>query len=157
MTTYVALIRGIMPMNPNTKSDKLKALFELLGFKNVATVIASGNVVFQTASANSAELETKIEKALTAKLNFTSTVIIRSEDELKKLVTKNPFKGIEDKKPNYLVVTFIKGKKGEIATVINLGTGNTPDFMRGIEKKHGKQITTRTWKSIARILKKMSD
>jgi hypothetical protein len=41
---YVALLRGIMPTNPNMKGEKLKAVFEGLGFSNVHTVIASGNV-----------------------------------------------------------------------------------------------------------------
>jgi uncharacterized protein (DUF1697 family) len=155
MNTYVALLRGIMPMNPNMKSEKLKGLFESLGFKNVATVIASGNVVFDSPSSDTAALETKIEKALPVKLGFSSTTIIRSKEELERLVKKDPFKGVEDKKPNYLVVTFFKDRKKELCTVINLDDGKTPDFMRNIEKKHGKEITTRTWKTVGRILAKM--
>ena len=155
MTTYVALLRGIMPMNPNMKGEKLKAVFESLGFKNVATVIASGNVVFDSAIKDTSALEAKIEKALPAQLGFTSTTMVRSSDDLTRLIKKNPFKGIKDEKPNYLVVTFFKDKKKELYTVINLEAGKTPDFMREMEKKHGKQITTRTWKTIGRILTKM--
>ncbi|HEY9481210.1 MAG TPA: DUF1697 domain-containing protein [Candidatus Paceibacterota bacterium] len=157
MTTYVALLRGIMPTNPNMKSEKLKVAFESLGFKNVATVIASGNVVFDSSSKNSGALETKIEKTLPEKLGFKSTTIIRSKDELLQLVAKDPFKGVKDEKPNYLVVTFFKDRTPELASVIDISSpdGRTPSFMAQIEKKHGKQITTRTWKTVARILKKM--
>jgi uncharacterized protein (DUF1697 family) len=155
MTIYVALLRGIMPMNPNMKSEKLKGVFKSLGFKNVVTVIASGNVVFETNSKNIRALETKIEKALPKQLGFTSTTIIRSQEDLKSLVKKDPFKGIEDKSPNYLVVTFFKNREEELCTVIDLSSKKTPEFMRQLEKKHGKQITTRTWKTIGRILKKM--
>ena len=155
MTTYVALLRGIMPMNPNMKSERLKALFESLGFKKVHTVIASGNVVFGSSSTNMAALEAKIEKALPQKLDFTSTTIIRSRAELEALVKKNPFKGVKDEKPNYLVVTFFKDRRKELCTTIDLSSGKTPDFMRELEKKHGKAMTTRTWKTIHRILKKM--
>lgn len=156
MTTYVALLRGIMPTNPNMKGEKLKAVFESLGFKNVATVIASGNVVFESPSTDTAALEKKIEKALPAQLGFSSTTIIRSQTELEALTKKNPFKGIKDEKPNYLIVTFFKDRKKELCTVIDLGTDKTPEFMRDIEKKHGKEVTTRTWKTVGRILKKMS-
>ena len=116
MTTYVALLRGIMPTNPNMKSEKLKVAFESLGFKNVATVIASGNVVFDSSSKNSGALETKIEKTLPEKLGFKSTTIIRSKDELLQLVAKDPFKGVKDEKPNYLVVTFFKDRTPELAS-----------------------------------------
>jgi uncharacterized protein (DUF1697 family) len=152
---YVALLRGIMPMNPNMKGEKLKGVFEGLGFRNVQTVIASGNVVFESSSKSTATLEKKIEKALPEKLGFTSTTIIRSKEELEALVKKNPFKGIKDEKPNYLVVTFFKDRKPELCTVIDLAAGKTPDFMSKLERQHGKAITTRTWKTVHRILAKM--
>lgn len=155
MATYVALLRGIMPMNPNMKGEKLKGAFESLGFNNVATVIASGNVVFETSATNTAALEAKIEKALPQRLGFKSTTIIRSKEQLEQLVQKNPFKGIKDEKPNYLIVTFFKDRTKELCTVIKLGESTTPDFMRSLEKKHGKEITTRTWKTVHRILRTM--
>jgi uncharacterized protein (DUF1697 family) len=155
MPTYVALLRGIMPMNPNMRGEKLKKVFESLGFQDVATVIASGNVVFSTRSQSIAALEAKIEVALPKQLGFKSTTIIRSRDELECLVKKNPFKGIRDEKPKYLIVTFFKDKRKELCTVVDLTTAKTPDFMRALEKEHGKAMTTRTWKTIGRILKKM--
>jgi uncharacterized protein (DUF1697 family) len=155
MAMYVALLRGIMPMNPNMKGEKLKGVFESLGFKNVSTVIASGNVVFESDSKNTALLEAKIERELPLRLGFTSTTIVRSRDELLRLAKKNPFKGIKDEKPNYLIVTFFKDRQKELSTTLDLSGLRTPDFMRTIEKKHGKGITTRTWKTVNRILKRM--
>jgi uncharacterized protein (DUF1697 family) len=105
---YVAVLRGIMPTNPNMRGEKLKAVFDALGFKNVHTVLASGNVVFDSSSKNAAALETKIERELPKKLGFARTTIIRSRAELESLVNKNPFKGVKDKKPNYLIVTSLK-------------------------------------------------
>lgn len=152
---YVALLRGIMPMNPNMRGEKLKAVFEDLGFTNVHTVIASGNLVFDSPQKDAAALEKKVEAALPKKLKFSSTTIIRSEKELQALAKRNPFKGVKDEKPNYLVVTFFKNKQKELCTVIDLRAGKTPNFMSKIEKMHGKEITTRTWKTVHRILKKM--
>jgi uncharacterized protein (DUF1697 family) len=155
MARYVALLRGIGPTDPNMRGEKLRGVFEMLGFKNVATVIASGNVVFDSPSKSTAALEAKIEKVLPELLGFTSTTIIRSSEELERLVKKNPFKGTKDEKPNYLVVTFFKDRRKELCTVIDLSSAKTPDFMRRLEKEHGKEMTTRTWKTVSRILKKM--
>jgi uncharacterized protein (DUF1697 family) len=155
MPTYVALLRGIMPMNPNMKSERLKSVFESLGFENVETVIASGNVVFDSPSKNVAALEAKIEKALPAQLGFKSATIIRSCEELERLVKRNPFKGVKDEKPNYLLVTFFKDRRKELCTVLDSTDAKTPDFMRSLDREHGKEITSRTWKTVARILKKM--
>ncbi|MBA3789365.1 DUF1697 domain-containing protein [Patescibacteria group bacterium] len=157
MTTYVALLRGIMPMNPNMRGEKLREVFESLGLKKVATVIASGNVVFESTSKNIPALESTIEKALFTQLGFTSATIIRSREELERLVKKNPFKGVVDEKPNYLVITFFKKRTKELCTVIDLATTEPSQFMHDIEKDHGKEITTRTWKTVLRILKKMEE
>ena len=42
---YVALLRGIGPSNPNMRNERLRELFQKLGFQNVQTVISSGNVL----------------------------------------------------------------------------------------------------------------
>ncbi|HWB34182.1 MAG TPA: DUF1697 domain-containing protein [Candidatus Paceibacterota bacterium] len=152
---YVALLRGIGPTNPNMKGEKLAAVFEGLGFKNVHTVIASGNVVFDSPSTSIAALEAKIERALPEKLGFKSTTIIRSRVEMEALVKKNPFKGVQDEKPNYLLVTFFKDRRRELATVLQIGEKGTPEFMGRLERAHGKALTSRTWKTVNRILKKM--
>lgn len=156
MATYVALLRGIMPMNPNMKGERLRETFESLGFKNVGTVIASGNVVFDSPTKSADALEAKIEKALPHQLGFRSTTMIRSREDLERLAGKNPFRGVADKKPNYLVVTFFKDRRKELCTVLDLSNAKTPDFMRDLEKKHGRDMTTRTWKTVGRILKKMN-
>jgi uncharacterized protein (DUF1697 family) len=156
MPTYVALLRGVMPTNPNVKSEKLKRAFASLGFQHVETVLASGNVVFGSSSKSVAALEAKIEKALQDRLEFKTTAIVRGREELERLVKRNPFKGVkEDGKANYLICTFFKDGSKERCTVVDRTKENTPGFMRELEKEHGKAITTRTWKTIGRILKKM--
>jgi uncharacterized protein (DUF1697 family) len=56
--TYVAFLRGINSgLNPTTKMNVLRTAFEEMGFNNVKTVIASGNVLFDTKSTSEAQLE----------------------------------------------------------------------------------------------------
>ena len=64
MTTYVAFLRSINVGGRAVKMDRLRQLFESLGFSNVKTFIASGNVVFESASRNAKTLKQKIEAKL---------------------------------------------------------------------------------------------
>jgi len=174
MATYVALLRGIGPMNPNMKPKRLKWGFEKMGFKNVETVISSGNVVFES-KAKPAALEKKIEKALPKILKFSSTTIVRSKEELEKLVARDPYKGAEHNAKHYTLVTFFKEHSGklrtmprkgpgfkvmgifkrEVCVVIDLKNLHTPDMMTKFEKEYGKAQTSRTWKTVNRILARM--
>ena len=177
MTRYVALLRGIAPTNPNMRNDKLRGVFEKLGFANVKTVISSGNVIFESPSRSIRKLEERIENALPEQLGFSSTTIIRSQGQLQNLVDTNPFKGMEHSQKSSLNVTFLKKKRkidinfpyevdnrdytllgaydGALCSVIDLTGARTPDLMLWLEKQFGKEITTRTWKTVERILQAM--
>jgi uncharacterized protein (DUF1697 family) len=150
---YVALLRGIMPMNPNMSAKRLASAFEEMGFKNVATVISSGNVVFDSPVKDATKLETKIEAALPKLLKFKSTTMVRSFDELEKFVAKKPFKKPHSRE-HYALVTFFKDRRRELCQVLDVTKNKTPDLMSKMEKKFGKEITSRTFATVERILKK---
>jgi uncharacterized protein (DUF1697 family) len=174
MTRYVALLRGIAPMNPNMRNDKLRGVFEDLGFTNVRSVISSGNIVFDSPSTDVAALETQFEAAWQERLGFSSTTIVRSIEELDALTKRDPFAGAEHTPKTSLNVTFLKHPPAvhpafegrgytivdvtdrEICAVIDTTASKTPDYMAKAEKMYGKQITTRTWLTIHRILKAAS-
>ncbi len=159
MARYVALLRGIMPTNPNMKGAKLKGVLEKLGYTNVQTVIASGNVIFDSPSKNIPALEKKIEAAWPKMLGFKSTTIVWSQSDIEKLIEKKPFKNKTHSKRTYLLVTFLKYRQqapgGVLFAAIDLTDSHTPDLMKKAEKEHGKEITTRTWKTVERIYAKM--
>ena len=157
MISYVALLRGIMPANKRTRNEKLREVFEGLGFKDVHTIISSGNIIFKSKSKNIIQLESKLEKTLATRLQFKSSVMLRSRDELDRIIRKDPFKGKKHDKKSYLIVTFLKDEPREIFSVIYTTNAGTPDFMSKIEKTHGKIITTRTWNTVNKIMKKMDD
>lgn len=177
MPRYVALLRGIAPVNPNMRNEKLREVFKGLGFTGVKTVISSGNVIFESPSGNMRELEEKIEKALPEQLGFSSTAIIRSRARLERLMREDPFQEMKHGVRLSLNVTFlkqgsgpdmnfpykIKGRgstilgsyDGAICTVTDLAGSGTPGLMAWLEKQFGREITTRTWKTVERILKAM--
>jgi len=179
MTKYVALLRGISPSNPNMRNKKLRDVFEYLGFQNVQTVISSGNVLFESQSGNVNQFEAEIEKALSEQLGFTSTTIIRSKEEWQLFVNNKPFEDMKDTPESRLNVTFLKNKPETelkfpyqsenkdfivlgihdraICSIVNLTRAKTPDLMRWMEKEFSKEITTRTWKTVNRILKRLNE
>jgi hypothetical protein len=171
MTKYAALLRGIGPSNPNMRGVKLKQAAEAAGFKNVQTLLSSGNVIFESADTDQAKIEAKLETAWPAQLGFNSLTIVRSQAQLAALVNTNPYEGLEhDNKKTYLLVTFFKSppRPAPKANYYSLSAVNalcntidssglgTPDFMAQLDKRFGKhQITSRTWLTIRRILQKM--
>ena len=88
MPRYVALLRGVSPLN--AKMPELKRCFEGAGFTHVKTVLASGNVVFDARSASVAALEQKIEAAMQTTLGRSFYTLLRSRDALSALVATDP-------------------------------------------------------------------
>lgn len=94
MTKYVALLRGIN-VGGNNKVDmsKLKKVFENLDFKNVSTYINSGNVIFET---DKKDLEPLIEKTLKKAFGFPLRIVVRDDENIKKLCKEIPKDWLND-------------------------------------------------------------
>ena len=88
---YVALLRGI---NVGGKSlvrmADLKECVEELGYEDVSTFIASGNVLFETPERDAAKLESTLEKAIERRFNLPIAVVVRSRAELGRVVDAIP-------------------------------------------------------------------
>ncbi|MFI9509823.1 DUF1697 domain-containing protein [Nocardia sp. NPDC052566] len=177
MNRYAALLRGIMPSNPNMTGAKLRGVFEGLGFEGVASVLASGNVVFRSTETDIAALEDTIQQALNRELGIPGGTIVRGYDELRTLLDTDPFDGLTHCRETYLIATFFKHKAPKalpsetddpttriigydkparaFLAVIDNSDPKTPDWMVWLEKQYGKDITTRTWLTVQKIVKKM--
>ena len=91
MPRYIAFLRAINVGGHNVKMDRLRQLFESLGFAKVETFIASGNVVFDTPSKNSQSLERKIELTLQEALGYEVVTFIRTDAELEQIANYRAF------------------------------------------------------------------
>ena len=91
MTRYIAFLRAINVGAHTVKMDSLRQLIESLGFSNVKTFIASGNVLFETTSKNANALEKKIESKLRVALGYDVAAFIRMDAELKAIAAYKPF------------------------------------------------------------------
>jgi uncharacterized protein (DUF1697 family) len=82
MARYVAFLRGINLGKRRPPMTQLKALFEEMGFGEVATFIASGNVIFTSAARDATKLEAKISKHLEKTLGYQVDCFVRSAEEV---------------------------------------------------------------------------
>jgi uncharacterized protein (DUF1697 family) len=159
--------------------EKFTSFFEGLGFTGVKVVLASGNIIFESLSDDQVAIAEQIEIALPQKLGFQRSAVIRSEEELQHLIDQNPFEGIEQNhnRDSYLLFTFFRYEPkivlklpftpdnkpytllGQLDNAvygsIDLTSGEAPDYMAWLEKQFGKDITSRTPKTIRLILSKM--
>jgi uncharacterized protein (DUF1697 family) len=173
---YAAFLRGInVGGHTIIKMGELRKVFESLGFWNVKTVLASGNVLFEAPCENTAALSKQITGKLKDLLGREITVIVRSVEELRGLEASKPFKGIDLTTGARPIVTFVTDDLRDRAFSVPLphegfriliisdgaicsvsydqyGTG-TAQSMSIIEKTFGHNVTTRTWDTIIRLLK----
>ena len=91
MTSYIAFLRAINVGGHVVKMDRLRQLFEALGFSGVETFIASGNVLFEAGSGDAAALERRIELTLREALGYDVATFIRTDAELKAVAAHKAF------------------------------------------------------------------
>ena len=105
MTRYLALLRGInVGGRQKLKMADLRALLSSLGYTDVATLLQSGNAVFTAADGSPETLAVDIQDRITTELGLTVTVMVRTEDDLRRVIGQIPF---EVRDPSKCAVAFL--------------------------------------------------
>jgi len=107
MPRYIAFLRAINVGGHTVKMNRLRELFESFGFFNVETFIASGNVIFDSASKDATALEKKIAAGLRAELSFDVATFIRTGTELVHIANYKAFQQAEVDKATAFNVAFL--------------------------------------------------
>lgn len=102
-TRYVAFLRGLNVGGHRVAMPTLKREFEALGLDEVATFIASGNVVFRTDAAL-AEVETAIEERLRAALGYDVPAFLRTDAEVAEIAARRPFAHVEPRWTHHVLL-----------------------------------------------------
>ncbi len=175
MQKLVALLRGInVGGHHKVPMAELKSLLTNLGCDNVKTILNSGNIVFETKKKDIAGLERVIESTLAKNFGFSIPVILIAQKQITQLVNKDPFAGIDVHKNIRLYISFLKDthkvkltipylsndqsfsiidiEDKIIVSVLDLTISNTPKGMEDLEKLFGKNITTRNWNTILKLV-----
>lgn len=95
MSTWVAFLRGVNLGKRQMKMAELKACLEGLGMENVKTIVASGNVRFETGKAKG--LKDRLEAALLESFAFPVKLTLRSADEIEAMIASKPFAKVDPK------------------------------------------------------------
>jgi uncharacterized protein (DUF1697 family) len=92
MSEYAAFLRGMNVGGHRISNDDLRARFEELGFGEVRTFRASGNVIFAAAGEEpEEELSTRIETGLATALGYEVPVFLRDAGEIGTIAAHRPF------------------------------------------------------------------
>lgn len=165
---YAAFLRGVSPMN--AKMSELQQAFEAAGFTDVATRLSSGNVLFSAPAASDDALARKAEAAMLKRLGKSFLTIVRPIDALQEILASDPYKSFRLAPDAKRIVTFLREKpkskldlpieldgarilvaNGSEAFSVYVPTPKGPVFMTLIEKTFGKEQTTRTWDTVAKM------
>ena len=177
-TKYVAFLRGInVDGNHKVPMADLRKELEKLKFKNVETILNSGNVIFDAPTDDLEKHETTISDRLEKTFGFSIPTILIKSDLINQLLESEPFKDIEITKETRLYISLLQKDVGHdlqlpwvnddksfkiisktgniVSSVLDLSITNTPKGMAALEKNFGKDITTRNWNTLKRIEKKL--
>ncbi|EIZ80760.1 hypothetical protein WSK_0733 [Novosphingobium sp. Rr 2-17] len=178
MTRYAAFLGSINVGGNRLKMDALVAVLTEAGFVNVATVVASGNVLFDHGEAADAALEAEIARIVKDAFGIDTFAAVRTGEEIRSAIEDNPFVGGSEEK--FVHTLFLEGEptqaqfdalvadhRGRGAEKLALGPRCLYiDFADGVadskltnafmEKRLGRRGTARNVRSLARILTKMA-
>ena len=99
--------------------DRLRDVFTALEFSNVATFIASGNVIFEAPATEATGLEERIEAQLERSLGYEVDTFLRTPADLASIVAFRPFaseevehRAIPRMSPSFAIPSTVRTSRG---------------------------------------------
>jgi uncharacterized protein (DUF1697 family) len=176
MIVLISMLRGINVGGHNIiKMDALRELFASLKFANPQTYVQSGNVIFQSAEHDLEKVAGRIQKGIEKKFACRPEIIVRTADELRTVIKKNPFAKRTGIEPAKLLVSFLQAKPSkarreelikqkfspeelhlaeqELYIYFPNGIGQSKLPWSRLDKILGTSGTGRNWNSVSKMLK----
>jgi uncharacterized protein (DUF1697 family) len=135
MARFVAFLRAINVGGHTIRMEVLRRHFADLGFRDVTTFIASGNVAFAARTSALQALERKIERRLEEELGFEVVTFIRTDGEVAAIAAHRPFSPALVAEAKSLNVAFLSGEldRDRQARILSLKTPFDEFHFRGRE------------------------
>ena len=171
---YLIFLRGVNVGGVKVLMKDLTQALTKAGFKNVKTRLASGNIALDAEKTTPAKLKTEVEAVLKKTFQRDISVVVRSSEQIQKLIASDPFKGIKVTPDTRLYISFLpeptvsknlkipyqsddgnfqilKVTDTEIISylIITPDRGSV-DLMGILEKEYSKKITTRNWNTVVK-------
>ncbi len=103
----IALLRGIdVGRAKRVSMANLRSFFESLGFKNVRTLLNSGNVIYEAPGSPPSTSAPRIERALLDRIGLISKITVLTAADLTSIIDDNPLRTIAHN-PSRLLVTML--------------------------------------------------
>jgi uncharacterized protein (DUF1697 family) len=145
------------------------------GLDDVRAVISSGNYTFRSEGGRG--LEDRIEAVVADHLGAPCTAVVRSRRQIDGLTRLDVFDDEDDGPTARCNVTFLKHRpravrdlpiegdgyriiavrRQAVFSVVDSSRSSTPAVMTELERTFGKEITTRTWRTVHRIARAFDD
>jgi len=174
--SQLALLRGVNVGGKNKLPMRdLAAMFEDAGCENVRTFIQSGNVIFIASSSVSKRLAGAVASRIEERFGYRVPVILRTAQQLREVISNNPFSGVEDT----LHVMFLADRPSPAKIAALDPNRSSPDafLVRGQEiylhlpnrvaaskltnawfdSKLSTVSTVRNWRTVTRLLAMMEE
>jgi len=168
-------LRGVnLGPHKRMKMADLKRLYEELGFRDVETLIQSGNVVFRAAGRSAERIAARIEAAIEGRFGFTAPVVVRTAADLRSGMERNPFAGRKGIEPDRLAVFFLArepdaGARERLAAIpaapeevvldgrelyiyFPNGMARPTISLAKVERAVGVGMTARNWNTVGKLL-----
>ena len=175
MKKYVAFLRGInVGGHHKVPMAELKIELQKMGFQQVVTILNSGNVLFEAEEAT--DIEEKVSNRLEEVFGFPIPTIIRSFEAIRDLAHNDPFEYVTTTKDTKQYISFLQSEvehdtalpwtsedgayqiisqRGlNVISMLDLSRSKTVKAMKMLEDIYVKNITTRNWNTIVRVMKK---
>jgi uncharacterized protein (DUF1697 family) len=171
LTIYIALLRGINVGGHNIiKMAELRQLLESMGLHKVKTYIQSGNVLFESEE-GATQLTERIEEEIRTTFGFPVPVILRTAEELKRIIQDCPYSpdslnegesvqlAFLADEPSQEKIAFLESFKSELDECRIVGKEVYLFFRQSIRDsklatqlpKLGVPATVRNWKTVLKL------
>jgi uncharacterized protein (DUF1697 family) len=137
MPTHVALLRAVnLGGSTQVSMGDLRERLNQSGFKDVRTLLQSGNVVLHSDLAARAEVERRIETVIARSFGRPTECFARTAAEWRTVIERNPFAREAVQDPGRTTVLVLKGAPPARAWNALQATITGPEIVRG-ESDHG--------------------
>jgi len=173
VATFVVLLRGInLGSHNKVPMPTLRTLLEGLSYEEVTTYIQSGNAVLTTKD-SATKVRSRVHDAIAEEFGFDVAVVVRTRQQLEKVLDGNPFLK-KAKGPNALHVVFLAAKPAtsKVKALTGADWGDDEVAVKGteaylhlpngygraklnnmvVEKQLGVVGTARNWRTTAKLM-----
>ena len=174
MSGCIALLRAVNVGGTGIiRMADLKAICEKAGFRDVTTLLQSGNIVFRASGTDKAVAK-KLADAIEKSHKLRPAIMVRTAEEIAAVMQHNPYKAEEKTDPSHLIVAFaadsptagaaeriaavnvnkerlhLRGRELYIHYATGQGTSKVTNAV--LERALGVPVTARNWNTVGKLL-----